>query len=151
MNKLVVLIFSLSTLFFISCATIKDVECTGIKGFKVNKINTEGINSEVLVTIKNPNNFGFSIFPSEFDVTYAGIKIGKAKLDKKVPIAKNSEETYPFELAGDFTGITLGDIMKLLESFTRKGMLEIKGDLNVGKGFAKKSFPVSEKRTIAID
>jgi LEA14-like dessication related protein len=151
MFRLIVVLFSLSTIFFTACASIKDVECTGIKGFKVNKINAEGINSEVMVTIKNPNSFGFSIYPSEFDVTYGGIKIGKAKLDKKVPIAKNSEETYPFELSGDFKGITLTDIMKLLESFTRKGMLEIKGDLNVGKGLVKKSFPVNEKKTIAID
>lgn len=145
-------ILFISALFFLSaCSSIKNVECTGIQGFKVHKVNTEGINSEVMVTIKNPNNFGFNIYPSEFDVVYGGIKLGKAKLDKKVAISKNAEETYPFELAGDFKGIGLADIMKLLESLTRKGELQIKGDLKVGKLLMKKTFPVEVKRKIAID
>lgn len=151
MLKQLSLLFFAALFFLSSCTSIKNVECTGIKGFKVHKVNTEGINSEVMLTIKNPNNFGFYIYPSEFDVMYAGIRLGKAKLEKKVAITKNAEETYPFELAGDFKGISLADIMKLLESLTRKGELHIKGDLKVGKLLMKKTFPVEVKRKIAID
>lgn len=139
---------SFTLIFLCSCREIKEVECTGIKGFKLNKINTEGINSEVKVSIRNPNPFGFTIYKSEFDVLFGGIKLGKAKLNDKVKISANKEETYTFFLNADFKGISLSDILKLLESFTSKGELEVKGNLNVGKWFVKKSFPVNVKEKV---
>jgi LEA14-like dessication related protein len=138
-------------LFLLSCANIKEVQCTGVKGFKINKVSTEGINADILLTIKNPNSFRFFIYPSEFNVKYGGVKLGKAKLENKVRIDGNAEQTYPFSLIGDFKGLTLGDVMKALESFTRQGFLEIDGDIKVGKLFVKKTFPVNVKQKIATE
>lgn len=149
MHKLIVCLL-LSGLFF-SCSRIKEVQCTDIKGFKVHKVNTEGIDSDVMLTIKNPNKVGFYIYPSEFNVAFSGIKLGKARLKEKVFIPKNSEQTYPFTIAGDFKDITLGDIMKVLEAFSRTGELEVKGNLNVGKFLVKKSFPVELKEKISVE
>lgn len=149
MRKLILCVIILQ--LFAACSRIKEVQCTDIKGFKIHKVNTEGINSDVMLTIKNPNNVGFYIYPSEFNVAFSGIKLGKARLNEKVFIAKKSEQTYPFTIAGDFKDITLGDIMKMLEGFSRKGDLEVKGNLNVGKFLVKKSFPVELKERLAAE
>src|SRR4051812_12698695 len=85
-----------------SCHDIKEVQCTGVKGFKVNKLDTKGVDADILLGIKNPNTFGFSIYKSAFDVTYSGIYLGKAKLTKRVHIHGKAEEVYSFNLTNDF-------------------------------------------------
>lgn len=134
-----------------TCINFKEVKCTGIKGFKINKVNTESIDAEVMLQVNNPNTFGFKLLPSEFNVSYSGIKLGQAKLVKKTKIRANTEATYSFRLSGDFKSMTLTDVMKMLESFTRKGTLEVNGQLRVGKLFTKKTFPVSYKEKISVD
>lgn len=133
----------LTSIISTSCVNIKEVQCTGISGFKLNKISTEGINADVKVKIKNSNSFSFKIFKSEVEVSYAGIKIGTAKLLKSVKIKAESEDVYTCRLENEFKHLKLDDIVKLLESFNRKGNIEIKGNVKVGKGFMKKTVPVS--------
>ena len=143
--------FLFALLIFTNCRDIKEVQCTGIKGFKVNKINTEGIDGDILLGIKNPNSFGFSIYKSEFDVTYSGIYLGKAKLTKKVHIRKNAEEVYSFNLTNDFKNTNLMDVMKLLSGAMFKNSIEVKGDLKVGKVFIKKKIPIEIKEKIKLE
>jgi LEA14-like dessication related protein len=137
--------------FLVGCRDIKEVHCTGVKGFKVNHINTSGIDGDILLGIKNPNNFGFSIYKSAFDVTYSGIYLGKARLTRRVFIRKNAEETYSFNLKSDFKNVNLMDVMKLLQGATSKGSIEVKGDLKVGKLLLRKSVPVDVKEKIRLE
>ena len=140
-----------SLLFFSNCRDFKEVQCTGVKGFKINKINTEGIDGDILLGIKNPNAFGFSIYKSEFDITYSGVYLGKAKLTKSVHINGNAEAVYSFNLVNDFKNTNLMDVMKLLSGATSKSTIEVKGDLNVGKIFIKKKIPVNLKEKINLN
>ncbi len=134
-----------------SCVDLKEVKCTGINGFKVNKVNTGGIDAQLSLRVNNPNTFGFKLLPSEFSVAYGGIKLGKAKLVKKVKIRASSEADYTFSLNGDFKNLALADVLKLLESFSKKSVLEVNGELRVGKLFTKKSFPVNIREKISAD
>jgi LEA14-like dessication related protein len=133
-----------------SCRDLRDVQVTGIKGFTVNKISTEGIDGNILLGIKNPNNFGFSIFRSEFDVMYSGVYLGKAKLSKRVRIKANAEENYSFNLKSDFKNTNLLDIAKLLNGASFRNKLEVKGDLRAGKLFVYRSFPVDVQEQIKL-
>jgi hypothetical protein len=72
----------ISILIFTSCKDFKEAECTGVKGFKVNKMDMSGIDADIILGIKNPNRMGFSIYPSDFDVTVSGINLGKSKIEK---------------------------------------------------------------------
>lgn len=145
-------------LFFISCfvlltscGSMKEITCTGVKGFKINKIGMEGIDGDLILRLKNPNNFGFSIYKSEFDVTYSGIYLGKATLDKKVRIKRQSEEDYSFHLKKDFKDVNLVDVMKLLKGATFKNTVEVKGDLKVGKFYVRKRVPVDLKENLGLN
>lgn len=140
---------SLVSLFFTisSCKDFKEARCTGVKGFKINNVNAQGINAEVLLGIENPNTVGFSIYPSEFDVVFSGINLGKAKLNKRVHIDANAEKTYSFILKSDFKNVNLMDIMKLMNGGS-SGTVEVKGNLKAGKFYLKKKFPVDVKERV---
>ena len=140
-----------SLLFFTNCRDYKEIQTTGVKGFKVNKISTEGINGDILIGIKNPNNFGFSIYKSEFDVHYSGVYLGKAKLTKRVHISANKEEVYSFNLKNDFKGANLPDVMKLLSGAMFKNTIEVNGNLKVGKLYFKKKIPVKISEKIKLN
>jgi LEA14-like dessication related protein len=141
-----VCIFSLT-----ACRDFKEVQCTGVKGFKVNQVNMQGIDADIMLGIKNPNRIGFSIYKSTFDVTYAGVYLGKAKLSKRVHIDANTEAIYSFNLKSDFKGANLPDIIKLVSGAIGRGMVEVKGDLKAGKFLLRKKFPVNVKERVGLN
>jgi LEA14-like dessication related protein len=146
------LLVPLVCLFLIvGCRDFKEIQCTGVKGFKINNISTEGISADIFLTLKNPNKYGFSIYKSECDVTYSGIYLGKARLSKRVHIKAQAEETYGFTLANDFKNVNLMEVMKLLNAATRKDLLEVKGNIRAGKFYLKKKFPVDVKEKIGAN
>jgi LEA14-like dessication related protein len=98
MSKFRFIFFLLGILLFNSCKEFKEVEVTGVKSFRLTKVSADGIEGEVILGIKNPNDYGFSIYPSEFDITYSGMKMGKARLYKLVRIEGHSEKAFVFIL-----------------------------------------------------
>lgn len=133
-----------------SCKNFKEVQCTGVSGFKVNSISQKGIDADIFLVIKNPNPTGFSIYRSEFDVSYNGIALGKARLAKRVYISAKAEESYAFNLKSDFKNIQLMDVMKLINGISGRGMVEVKGDLKAGKFRLRKKFPVHVKERVSL-
>lgn len=136
-------------LFIVSCKEFKEAQVTGVKGFQMKKMNTEGIEAVIQLEIKNPNNIGFSIYPSAFDVEFSGIKLGQAKLSKRVHIGPNCEKTYDFQLKSSFKDLSIMDLTGLLSS-NKLGFISVKGDLKAGKFYFKKRFPVNVKEKINL-
>ena len=136
--------------FFSSCKDFKEAECTGVKGFKINKISPQGMDADILLGIKNPNKMGFSVYRSEFDLIYSGIHLGKAKLSKRVRIAGNTEKTYSFNLKSNFKDANPMDIIKLMGG-GGKSIIEVAGDLKAGKFYLKKRFPVKIKQKVDMN
>lgn len=134
-------------LFFFSCKPFKEAECTGVKDFKINNINTEGLDATIVLGIKNPNAISFSIYPSDFDVKLSGINLGKAKIKRRVRIKSNTEENYSFHLKSSFKDLNLADVMKLMGG-GNFGSVHVKGDLKAGKFYLKKSIPVDVKEKL---
>jgi len=149
MNKFWFLIFISAFFFLNSCKEFKEIEATGVKSFRLTKVNAEGIEGEVILGIKNPNEKGFSIYPSEFDVVYSGIHLGKARLYKRVHIAGHSEKLYTFKLKTSLKDVNLVDAMGLLGG-GKMGNIEAKGNLKVGKFFIKKRVPVNISEKIGL-
>jgi LEA14-like dessication related protein len=147
MNKLIFVIF---IIFFVGCKDYQQVVCTGVKGFNINKINQQGLDANVILGIKNPNQTGFSIYKSEFEIKYGGLNLGKAVLEKKVHINANTEEAYSFNLKSNLKNVNLIEVMGLLLN-GGKGMMEVKGDIVAGKFFFKKRFPVNVSERIKLN
>lgn len=151
MNKVYLIFFSIFIFLFNSCKEFKEVEVTGVKSFRLTKVNQEGIEGEVIIGIKNPNSNGFSIYPSEFDITYSGIKMGKARLFKRVHIDGNSEKPYVFKLKTSLKDMNLLDVMGLMGGGGGKlGNIQVKGTLKAGKFYIKKRIPVDFSEKIGL-
>lgn len=128
---------------------MEEVTVSSVDGFYLNKVDSKGIEAEIKLKIKNPNNMGFSIYPSAFDIVFSGIRLGKAKLDKRVHIEGKTERVYSFKLKSDMRELNLMDALRLL-NLQNLGKIEVKGDLKVGKFLIKKAFPVNHVDKIKI-
>ncbi len=149
MNKFWPLLLVAFGFLFNSCKEFKDVEVTGVKSFRLTKISGDGIEGEVIIGIKNPNTFGFLIYPSEFDITYSGMKMGKARLFKKVRIEANSEKPYVFKLKTDLKDLNLIEVLGMV-SGGKMGKIEVKGTLKAGKFYIKRRVPVDFSEKIGL-
>jgi LEA14-like dessication related protein len=139
-----------SFFFFVSCKEYQEIKVSEVKSFKLTKVSKEAIEGEIVLSVDNPNKTGFSIYPSEFDVEYSGIKLGKAKLYKRVHIGPTTERDYTFKLRSDLKGVNLLDLMGLLNGSSRLGRIEVKGDLKAGKFFLRRRFPVDIRQKIGV-
>lgn len=129
-------------LILVACKPLQEVNVTGVKDFHLGSISVDGISGELSLTIKNPNNVGFTIYPSEFDILLGNVKLGKAKLNKKVHIGANAEKGYTFKLKSNLENVSLINIMNLVSSGSSK-KITITGNLKVGKFLVRKKYPVN--------
>ncbi len=137
-------------LILASCKDFKEAEVTGVQGFKIKKANMDGIEAIITLGVKNPNDIGFSIYPSEFDVTYGGMNLGKARLSKRVHIDAHSEKPYDFVLKSSLKNLNIMDLTGLLGG-KKSGSITLKGDLKAGKFYLKKRFPVNVNEKMKPD
>lgn len=140
---------ALLSLFTASCKDFEEIKVIGVDSFYLNKLNMDGIEAEVKLKIKNPNTVGFSVYPSEFDILFSGIRLGKAKLNKRVHIDSNCERVYSFKLKSGFGDLNILDVTRLL-NMDNIGKIEVKGNLKVGKMFVKKKVPVDFSERINL-
>lgn len=143
--KNILLVLSTSLVF--SCISeFKELSVSSINDFKVTKMSPQGIEGEIKVTIKNPNNMTFKIFRSNADIMYGDVKLGKAKIAKKVKIPANSSEEHTFILKGDLKDVSMADLPSLLMGKNKQ--MEIKGHIKAGKWYYKKKFPIDQKQKL---
>jgi LEA14-like dessication related protein len=128
---------------------MKEIKVTSVEGFYINKLTVENIDAEIKVKIDNPNKMGFSVYPSEFDVIFSGIRLGKAKLSKRVRLNAGSERVYSFKLNSKLSELNPLDILRLI-NLDNLGKIEVNGDLKVGKFYFKKKFPVNYMDKVKI-
>lgn len=136
MKKYYYFIF-LSVLFFVSCYDFKEVSVQGIQGFKIKKIDKKEMLSEVVVKLKNPNSFGFTVYSGKADVKVGSIPLGKATLEKKVHIPANSSGTYTLTLKTSFEKINFQDVISNF-SFSSINKIKVSGYVKAGKFIFRK-------------
>jgi len=137
--KILILLISLS---LFSCKEFKEIKVTNVEGFYINKLTIENLEAEIKLKINNPNNTGFSIYPSEFDIIFCGIRLGKAKLNKRVHIDAKSEKVYSFKLNKNISDLNPFEALRLL-NLDNLGKIEINGELKVGKFYLKRKYPIN--------
>jgi len=142
--------FAVTGLFH-SCKEIQPVSIGGVENPKLNKLSREGIDAEIGMKIINPNRMRIVVFPSEFDAMINDLSVGKIKLDRKVRIKANSDETETFHIVSDFSKLGFGDIAKILPIVSSgSATIYLKGNIKAGKWCYKKKFPVELKKTISL-
>lgn len=151
MKKLSWLSFLLLTLLFTSCK-IQELTFVGIDNIKINSFSQKGVEAEIVATINNPNRASFTIYKSAMDVSVSGLNAGKAELANKIKIKGKSQQSYTFKVKADFSKLTTADMPKLLGlAFSNNLNISLKGNLNVGKMFVRRSIPVNVNKTVPLN
>ena len=146
------LLFPILILFFSACKEMKPVSVSAIESARIIKMASDGMELELNIKIKNPNNFGFNIYRSDFDVKFSNVEIGTAHLKKKVHINANSEITHSFIITSDLSKIIGGGLVSIMLILQKKNTtVNIKGDIVAGKIFYKEKFPIDFNENISID
>jgi len=145
--RILLFFLGVGMLTMFSCKPIQEAQYTGVKDFKINSVNLKGIDANMVIGIKNPNNFSFSVYRSEFDVSLFGVHIGKAKLKRRVKIRGNTEKSYTFNIKSSFKDVNPADLMKLMAG-GNFGTIHVKGNIKAGKFYLRKKIPVDMKEKL---
>lgn len=134
--------FMLSSLF--SCF-YKDVEIVRLENAFVKKFSSRGIEAEVFLKVKNPNNYDISIVNSDLDIFINEKSVGKAKISEKITFPKKSEKVHRFMIQSDFDKIGSGLLATLASVIMNQSVnLGIKGDITA------KAIMISKKVKVDI-
>ena len=137
--------------FFSSCKELQPVTMGDVENPHLISLSKAGVEFEFGMKIKNPNHIGVTVFPSSFDATVNGMDAGKIKLDKKVRIKANSDESPVFHIKSNFSKLGLADIANILPMIaSKRADITLKGNIRVGKWYYKKKFPVELQKTISL-
>ncbi|MCW3084602.1 MAG: hypothetical protein JWP12_1968 [Bacteroidetes bacterium] len=134
-----------------SCDDFQDVTFSGIESVKIIKMSQQGVEAEISVKIKNPNNTAFHIYPSDMALTLNGTNAGKALLTNNIKIKAGSEEVYVFKMKSDFTELDPAALSQLIVmAMSRNALIGLKGDVKVGKFLVHKKFPIEFSKNVPI-
>jgi LEA14-like dessication related protein len=143
--------YCLLSVVFFSCGEIKPVTMGGIENVNVKTFSTAGVDATFGVRIKNENNFAITVYPASFDAMVGGVSGGKIRLEKRVRIKANSDGASQFHVKSDFSKVSMADIAHVISMVASKSaMVDLKGDVKVGKWYYKKKFPVEFRKTINL-
>tara|TARA_R110002072_G_scaffold157619_2_gene308296 strand:- start:1710 stop:2189 length:480 start_codon:yes stop_codon:yes gene_type:complete len=143
----------LLSIFLSACFSYEEVEILDIKSIKLVDFSDKEIIVNTEVEIFNPNDFDIKVVKSEFDVFMKGDRIGKAYIDNKLKIKKNSRMVHALVLKSDHTKEGLASIPKLLAlTMNSPERIQFKVDgFIVGKAFLfKKKIHVSHQGLVPL-
>ncbi len=139
------------SIFFTSCSDFEEVRFSGIENVQVTKLSQQGAEAEITAKINNPNSTSFTVYKSDLNVTLNGLDAGVAHLTDNVKIKGNSEGSYTFKVKSDFSSLSLTDLPQLISIATSKNVkVGLKGNLQVGKFFYKRSVPVDVNENVPL-
>lgn len=151
LKKLSLLPVCLFMLLLNSC-DVKPVEIVSIDGVKINKINEQGVEIDITVTLKNPNNMRFTVTGADLVGDLNGISLGDIKLENKVRIPRNSEKSHTFRVSSSVANILAGGISSVISAFTKGApTVKIKGDLKVRSWLMTRRFPIEFTKKIPLN
>jgi len=90
-NKIPQLLFLFALIVSLSSCTLETVTYKGIENIKLREFKGKKVSLSCDIILDNPNAHTLKIRPSSFDIYLNDSPLGKARLDDKIKIFKNSE------------------------------------------------------------
>lgn len=136
---------------FTACITYKEVEVVDIPDVGIKNFSLKGIDVEVAMQIKNPNNYDISIVDSDLTLFAEGKKIGIARVKEKVKLKKKSNQIYRFTIQTSAADILTGALPVLMGLLLKDNLdMHIQGDIKAKAKGVGKRFPVDVKEKIKL-
>jgi len=147
MRNLYVIIF-LSV--FISSCSIKEVEIGKIEGINLKDLTKEHISLELMVPIKNNNNFAFTISDVNLDLSLNNTALGKVKKCTKLKIPANSSAVQPFSFDIKFSKLVDNPISLISSVIKNKVDLKANGYIKVKRFIFTKKYNIDENQAVKL-
>ncbi len=77
-----------------ACVDYKEVELISLENAELNKISLNGIEADLWVKIKNPNDYKIKVETKDLSFSINGKVVGKAKLAEQLELNKEGTEIY---------------------------------------------------------
>jgi len=135
-----------------SCGDFKPVEVTDIGAAKINKFTPEGMDLEISLKIKNPNNVRFTITETDLLFSLNGIEMGMIDLKDNIKVPANSDDFHNVHVESHFKKDLVNGIATIMTLATSKtANIHLKGNVKIRAfGFYKKRFPIELKERIPL-
>ncbi len=147
------LTLSFLTIIFTSmgCMTYKDVEMIEVTDVGVKDFTAKGVEVEVAMQIKNPNNYNINIVDSDLTLFAKGNKVGTANIENKVTLPKKSNQIHRFTITSSLKDMGSSAFPILMSVMGGEAIeLQITGDIKAtAKGIGKR-FPVDFKEKVKL-
>lgn len=141
----------LALLLLSGCAGYQDVAFKGITDMEVQRMDAQGVQARVHVTLENPNPFRIHVIDPDVDLFLNDVYIGKASLDSALVLDKRSERTYAVPLHASFGGHGAQAMGAMLTAaLTGKATLRAKGSVAGRVFLVRKRFPFEEERSFDL-
>ncbi len=133
------------------CIQYKEVEMVQVTDVGVKNFTKNGIEIEVAMQIKNPNNYKISIVDSDLELLIKKNRIGTANIDNKIVLPKKSNKIHRFIIKTTLKDMA-SNTLPILISVLSGGHIElqVKGDIKAkAKGIGKR-IPVDFKEKLEL-
>jgi len=139
----------LSTIIFTSC-DVKEITIGDIEGISIVEMNKDYIDVDILIPIKNPNNFGFKITKADINLEMNGVSLGKISKFKKVKIPANSNDTQKFSVRVKMEDIKQGGLAFLGSLLSNKAGIDMKGYIKARSFLITKKIDVDYNKSVKL-
>ena len=132
-----------------SCLTYEEVEFVGVKDVDVESFSMKEAVVKVTVQVKNPNKYKIKITNSDLDLFLNGNDLGKAVIQEKIILEKQSNDSHTFTVKTNI-GKAAGALGGLLLGIGRAPELHVKGTIKAKAFGIGKNFPVDVKERVSM-
>jgi LEA14-like dessication related protein len=136
-------------ILFTSC-TIREVEIGKIEGVSLKEVTKEHVTLELMVPVKNNNNFSFTISDVNLDLTISNVDLGKVKKATKLKIPANSNAVQTMEFDVKFSKLASNPLTLLSSILKNKVDLKANGYIKVRKFLFTKKYLVNENQKVKL-
>jgi len=143
------LFFFIISVFFTSCS-VKDVEVGKIEGVSIKDLTKDHISLELMIPIKNNNDFAFTVSDIKMELTLNNVALGQVKKCSKLKIPANSNEVQPFDIDIKFSKLTDNPMALLSSVLMNRVNIKANGFIKVRKCIFTKKYDIDENQSVKL-
>ncbi|PIP53821.1 MAG: hypothetical protein COX07_08645 [Bacteroidetes bacterium CG23_combo_of_CG06-09_8_20_14_all_32_9] len=143
------LLICISLLLLASC-TIREVEIGKIESVSIKDITKEHIALNLMVPVKNNNNFAFTISEVNLDLTLGNVALGKVKQDTKLKIPANSNSIQTVGIDVKFSKLAENPMLLITSVLKNRVNLKANGYIKVRKFLFNKKYKIDENQSVKL-
>lgn len=134
---------------FQGCFSYYDVEFKGLRDVQMKNMSMKGMEVELEAVIYNPNNYKITLTDYDLNLLVGGKNMGKANIDRRLVLPKNSTENQRFTVQVSFGEMLAGGLGGAMSLLSQKQMeVTLEGHIKAKAKGIKRKVPISFTETV---